>query len=273
DHSKIEKHFIPFFKEQKKLNALTEQDIQAYLEKLARTELGKSTQDRHIALLKAFEKYAMERQWINASFMGSIKMNNPKNGRTRFLSDEELGRFHVACRCHEGDVYRAFEFIASLGLRISEALNARLENWDPASNTLYLEDSKTGARFVTLNPSATAILEQQAQKYSHDGLVFRGRNDDRPMSYPAKAWKKIMVDADLNDGTVTPHCLRHTYCSHLLMNGIDQFSVSRLMGLSSTHCIHRHYGHLSNKTLTAANAVVTDVINQSVKKVQVNEAA
>lgn len=273
DSSKIRHHLVPFYSERLMLADITEADIQRYLENLSNKGLSVSTCDRHIALLKAAVKYFIAQGWIRKSFMSDIKMACPKNGRTRYLSDIELGRFVQACRScavtydHE-DPFKAFEFIAALGVRISEALNCRLEDWDRNNGTLYLPDSKTGERHLILNPTATAILQIQSEKYGHSGLVFRGKNEDRPMARPVRAWKAVLEQAQLNDGTLTPHILRHSHCSHLLMSGVDQFTVSKLMGLSSTACIQRHYGHLSNQALAKASAVVSDVIDQSISNME-----
>lgn len=271
DSSKLRNHLIPFFSGRLILSDLTDADIRRYLKYLTEKGLSESTCDRHIALLKAAIKYFIKQGWINSSFMPGIKMACPTNGRTRYLSSTELGKFIMACRScaiasKREDPFKAFEFIAALGVRISEALSCRLEHWDRNSGTLFLPDSKTGERHLILNPTATSILQTQSEKYGSSGLVFRGKNENRPMARPVRAWKAVLEKAQLNDGMVTPHTLRHSHCSHLLMNGVDQFTVSKLMGLSSTACIQRHYGHLSNQTLAKANSVISDVIEQSISK-------
>ncbi len=264
DESKIKNHLIPFFRERIRLSDISKEDIQSYLNKLRGKGLSDSTCDRHVALLKAAEKFFLQKGWLHTSFMTSIKMVNPKNGRVRYLSAEELGRFVAACREHEGDAYRCFELLAALGLRISEGLSLRFEDWDRQSQTLFLPDSKTGSRHVMLNPNATSILEAQAKKYGATGLIFRGKHPETPMSRPARAWMRILKHARLNDNTVTPHTLRHSFCAQLLMAGVDEYTVAKLMGLSSTHCIHRHYGHLSNHALLNACRKASDIINSAI---------
>lgn len=273
DSSKVRNHLMPFYSERLMLSDLTDKDILRYLEYLRGKGLSESTLDRHIAFLKAAAKYFIKQGWINRSFMADIKMSCPKNGRTRYLSDIELGRFINACRScaaasDREDPYKSFEFIAALGIRISEALQCRLEHWDRNNGTLYLSDSKTGERHLILNPTATNILQAQSEKYGSAGFVFRGKHENRPMARPVRAWKAVLKEAGLTDGSITPHTLRHTHCSHLLMNGVDQFTVSKLMGLSSTACIQRHYGHLSIQSLAKASAVATDVINNSINHME-----
>ncbi len=267
DLSKIKNHLTPFFKKMR-LSDVTPADIKSYLnwlkkKKVKNKERKDSTIDRHISLLMAMCKFFISKGWLGSSFMESIKTKNPDNSKDRYLSTQELGGFMRACRSFEGDPFRVFELLAATGMRISEGLSARLDNWDIERQVLILDDSKTGKREVVLNPTATRILELQYEKYGGRGLAFRGRFDDRPMSRPNSAWKKIMIMANLNDGTVTPHTLRHTFCSHLLMAGVDQFTVSKLMGLKSTYCVQRHYGHLSQQMLAKTCAVITDVINKS----------
>ncbi len=43
----------------------------------------------------------------------------------------------------------------------------------------------------------------------------------------------------------TTHTLRHTFASHLVMQGVELFTVSRLLGHSSVTITERHYAHLA----------------------------
>ena len=44
---------------------------------------------------------------------------------------------------------------------------------------------------------------------------------------------------------VTYHTLRHTFASHLVMDGVDLETISRLMGHATTKQVEQTYGHLA----------------------------
>lgn len=261
DRSKFDQHISVFFSEHLKLKDVRESDIQMYLKYLCKEGLAVATRDRHIALLKAAVKFFLSKDWICQSFVENIKTVNPKNGRVRYLTKSELKRFIQSCRSFDGDSYRLFEFLAATGMRISEGASVTLDNWDRSSNTLYLPDSKTGDRHVVLNPTAVSILTLQSDIYGQSGLAFRGKSSHKPMSRPSKAWKRVTEHAGLADGTVSPHILRHSFCAQLLMANVSEFTVAKLMGLSSTKCIHRHYGHLCNGVLAEGSAEISAIID------------
>lgn len=67
----------------------------------------------------------------------------------------------------------------------------------------------------------------------------------------------LVPGRDETDG-VTYHTLRHTFASWLVMARVDLFTVSRLMGHSSTAEVERTYGHLSPEHRRQAVAVITE---------------
>ena len=54
----------------------------------------------------------------------------------------------------------------------------------------------------------------------------------------------------------TPNDLRRTFASWLVQNGVDLFTVSKLMGHNSTRMVERVYGKLTPENMAAAVAAV-----------------
>ena len=73
--------------------------------------------------------------------------------------------------------------------------------------------------------------------------------------YPSNASKRFRaLLGGLNlrktrSSTRSFHTLRHTYASHLLMNSVNIFTVSRWLGHSSVRVTEKHYGHLIPDTV------------------------
>ncbi len=70
---------------------------------------------------------------------------------------------------------------------------------------------------------------------------------------PQTIWRivtKYARLAELGD-RVTPHTLRHTFCSHLMAAGVDAYSVQKLMGHRQVAYTLRWYTHLTPEQLRA----------------------
>ena len=102
--------------------------------------------------------------------------------------------------------------------------------------------TKSGQRrYVPLRYEAVEKIKQwglkqrqQVAKWKHP---TNATNNFRSVLKELKLWKT-------SNGTRSFHTLRHTYASHLLMAGINIFTVSRWLGHSSVTVTEKHYGHL-----------------------------
>lgn len=63
---------------------------------------------------------------------------------------------------------------------------------------------------------------------------------------PQSFWRIVTKYArNMGLGRVTPHVLRHTFCTHLIREGVDPYTVQLLMGHRSVTYTLRWYTHLS----------------------------
>jgi len=62
---------------------------------------------------------------------------------------------------------------------------------------------------------------------------------------PKKIWLRVLAKAmEKGAKLVTPHAMRHSFASNLLMAGVSDVLVARWMGHADTSMVHQHYGHL-----------------------------
>jgi integrase len=147
-------------------------------------------------------------------------------------------------------------FLAATGLRPGEAIALERRDIDRTGkqpvalvrrrltkDKKLVQATKNGKpRRVPLNADAVVAFDALPPRID-TMLLFpapRGRFLDLH-NWRNRDWYPALEAAGL--GKRGPYALRHTFASFAIRNGIDAFSLSRLMGTSLT-MIDQHYGHL-----------------------------
>lgn len=172
----------------------------------------------------------------------------------------------------------AFRLCLFAGLRRGEACGLRWSDVDLeggtitirhslCSETLELKEPKTeaGARTIPLDAGTVAYLrayrKAQAEKLFSLGLPIGEAcvcaKAGTAYMHPENLTRSLIRFAKKNgfEG-VTPHILRHTYCTLLFAADVDPKTVQYLMGhsdIKTTLGVYAHY--LKNKGMEAAHAV------------------
>jgi len=137
-------------------------------------------------------------------------------------------------------------------MRTNELLNLRWSDIDFDKNTLLIRSSKTkDYRVLPMNKELCKTLLWLKDYYPlphMDKIVTRQdcqreyifcMPDGRKLESVKKSFNKACKKAGIK---ATPHVLRHSFASHLVMNGVDLVSVKELLGHSqiSTTMIYAH---------------------------------
>ncbi len=172
-----------------------------------------------------------------------------REGRERFLSAEEMRSLAAVLDRFEADRPQQVAIIRLLLLTGCRASEVRTLKWRyRREGKLFLRDSKTGPRTVTLNTQARRILERRLRGASP--FVFPSPRDPAlPRSRNLPFWYRARREAGIED--VRLHDLRHTHASHAVMNGVPVPVVARLLGHSDVRTTLR-YAHLGDREIAAA---------------------
>lgn len=235
---------------------ISPREVEAY--KKARKEFVKpSTVTKELRTLQAILNKAVEWDVIPRNPIKN-KVRPPKNLNSkppRFYTRKELAAIFTAPkvgirsdgvqfpRANYSDYWRLF---ANTGLRRGE-LYLIDKKRDIGNDEIRVISDESGGRTksakwrtIPLSDSAREALERLSR---HDNLA----PDISPVSL-SRAFEKDLKASGL-DGSL--HCLRHTFCSHLVMEGVPLRTVQILAGHSSITTTER-YAHLAPDYLKTA---------------------
>jgi integrase len=206
---------------------------------------GASTKPR-----SAFTKQEIDKLLDFMAYWGEYK----RYGRT-----ERSRQMQILCRCY-------VEFLLYTGIRQgTESMPVRWKDlqWHVIGKNKYLRiwvNGKTGPRYLIardqLLPSLERLIKWQKLPYKNlnqvieanlNKLIFVMPEGDQPHGMDG-VFQRLMKDSELwidHAGQKrTLYCLRHTYATFALADGIDIHTLARQMG-TSVGMIERHYSKLT----------------------------
>jgi integrase/recombinase XerD len=167
------------------------------------------------------------------------------SGIPKALSEDDVARILAAVTGVDSFALRdraLLEFLYATGARISEACGLSLSDLDMESQLVRLFGKGSKERIVPFGSHAKAALEdwlgaggrpmlvpEQWTKRDHADAVFLGSRGTR-LSRQA-AWGIVRKYAHIDE--VSPHVLRHSCATHMLIHGADLRIVQELLGHAS----------------------------------------
>lgn len=224
-----------------------------------------STANRHLALISATFRKALEWGRVDRNPAAGIKAFREVNQRQRFLSADEIGRLFAAMAVEPNQTAVAALKLGLLtGARREEVLQARWEHVDLEGGQWWLPKTKNGrGRYIALSDEAKALLASQPSRGTSP-WVFPGRFGDKPLNNPRKTFCRVLAAAGVEHLRI--HDLRHSFASLAVNAGATLYEVQDLLGHSSAQMTQR-YAHLADagrkRVVGKVGAVVTAAVRQA----------
>lgn len=136
------------------------------------------------------------------------------------------------------------------GLRVSEAVNLKVNDIDSDRMTLHIRCAKGGKdRYVILSPVVYSALRDYWKACQFKDYIFPGKNNtNKPLSThrASQIFKDAKVKANIKkSGGI--HSLRHAFATHLLESGADIFAIKSLLGHVSIQSTVRYLDFVPNR--------------------------
>lgn len=222
---------VEYFGRNKDVRKLSSSDIDKYTEHLGSTGLSPATINRKTAALSGLLKAARDDKII--STVPPIKWNREIQTKFRWLTDEEDQEVVKYLDAVEPTFGTFAMFMTDTGARCyTEALPVDWEHFGKDFKTVTFWNTKTNRpRTVPL----TSRLRARLQGQSKTGRgPFRRITEARLRS----VWDNMRQNLKMHD--VTPHTLRHTCCTRLVLGGADVKRVMEWMGHTSIQTTMRY---------------------------------
>ena len=204
------------------------------------SEITYAAINRELALLRHFFNMSIKWGLADKTPVSGVKMF-PERTRERYLTKEEVTLLLNACGESDNKSLKTIVQVAlNTGMRLGEILNLRVQDIDLQNMTINIEDSKTGKGNVPISDYLGSILTEYLQHHRHEYLFCDKHGT--PYKSLKNSFKTALKRAGISDFRF--HDLRHTFASHLAMNGVEGRTLQEL-GRWKTPTMVMRYAHLS----------------------------
>jgi len=219
-------------------NELTEEICSAWIADLFQHNVGARSIQRHISSAKGFFNYLKKIGLITNSPFDLINSPKSPSHLPSILSPEEVSQLlnFKPKNVQEKRDIAIIELIYSSGLRVSEAVNANLDDFEDNKNFLRVLGKGSKTRLVPVGRYARKAIDEwigERKKLStKDNSLFVNLRGKRISARSVQEKiRKIAIMQGLPP--VNPHMLRHSFATHLLESSGDLRSIQELLGHSS----------------------------------------
>jgi len=237
-------HFIDFLNGRGspslRLSQISFQLIEEYKQERGKV-VKPSTVNIELKVLRALYNFAIQCKCVRENPVSKVDFYRGVEKKPKFLQKEEIEKLLD----NSNGLYPVLYTFLKTGLRKSELINLKWKDIDFRRKYLTVESkedwrTKTGnTREIPIGDDLMEILNKLPKTSDY---VFLNSNGRKYGFHLTERVKRLARSIGISDMTV--HALRHTFISHLVMNGVDLVSVKELAGHSDIKTTMR-YAHLA----------------------------
>ncbi len=230
--------------------------IRKFLTQLHTQGLSRRTIARKLSAYRSFFRYLLQTGQLEENPFLLVRTPRQQKRLPLFLEEEEVNQLLEAPAADTvmGQRDRALlEVLYSTGLRVSELCGMDIEDIDWAGGMVKARGKGKKERLAPFGRYSEAALRRylmSSDRAPEQGLgpVFLNRAGGRLTTRSVRRiLDKYILQLGL-DTRISPHTLRHTFATHLLVRGADLRTVQELLGHASL-ATTQIYTHLSHEKL------------------------
>ncbi len=219
-----------------------------------------ATINRFLATIKHMFTKAVEWDMVEEEVykrVRKVKLLEENNRRLRFLSQEECQKLMESCDKH---LLPIVVTALNTGMRKGEVLSLKWDNVDMKHGFILLDRTKNGERReIPINETLREVFQSLPRRL--DGkFVFYDPKTGSPYQDIKHSFGSALRRAGIQDFHF--HDMRHTFASHLVMQGVDITTVKELLG-HKTLTMTLRYAHLAPSHKVNAVNILDKALNKN----------
>jgi integrase/recombinase XerD len=224
-------------------------------------EQGKSSKTlaRHIASIRSFHQFLIREKVSDTDPSVHIETPQAERSLPKVLSLEEAEALLESPKLNDQYGLRdkaMLELLYATGMRVSELINLDISDVHATMGFVRCIGKGNKERIIPIGKTALDSIEHYlnrgrgkfaAGKKNTESLFLNHHGNRLTRQGFWKILKKLAKEANI-EKELTPHTLRHSFATHLLMNGADLRAVQEMLGhadISTTQI----YTHVTNVRL------------------------
>jgi integrase/recombinase XerD len=231
----------------KPIDSITSKDMIGYLAE--KKERG--CENNTLALVHAAAEYLFKKQ-LKKNILEEIKIPKKSKSLPKILSREEIRELFKATKFGRNRLM--LQFMYGSGCRVSEVVKLKVSDINFKEKTAIIRGGKGNKdRMIILSKDWLKDLKRYLEKKKiKTDQVFSKKNGKNISTDTVQRIVKMAALKAQIQKHVTPHCLRHSYATHLLETGTNIRYIQSLLGHSNLN----------------TTQIYTNVANEQLKKVE-----
>jgi len=190
-----------------------------------------------------------------------VKLLAVENTQMDFLSVEQIQALISAC---DGLLRDIVVVALRTGARRGELLSLTWDQVDFKGKAIHLTKTKSGkARTIPMNQTVYETLARLRERATSE-WVFESPRTGRAFVDLKNGLREAYKKAGIPIKGRPFHLLRHTWASHLVMNGCDLYTLMKLGGWQSQEMVQR-YANLSKQFQKKIMGALDGILSQEEK--------
>ena len=254
------KQFFDFFK-QISFKNISETHLRKYINFLSENFKSK-THARKLSTIKQFYNFLIKEQ--ECVINPVINFDNPKEGRKlpKFLSENDMKK--LIDTCYKDNTLSGLrmslmiEILYATGIRVSELVSLTIPAFKDDFSSLVINGKGNKQRYVHLTNKARMVCLKYLKNKNKYNLKSQKDVNFLFPSYSKlghitrhrffQLIKKYAVKAGIDEKSLSPHTIRHSFATHLLDRGVDLRTIQISLGHSDISTT-QVYTHVQTKKL------------------------
>ena len=241
---------------------VTEQDINAFLKHEATDGKSKSTLNRAVSSIRSFYRFLHMSNTVSQNPAKTIEVNKKETKLPQTLNAADV---ELLLSQPKGNDIKSLRDLAMLellyasGIRVSELISLNITDVNLELGTIRCTDRAKDRVIPVYKEAVRALLDYLTRARGiiisslDEQALFVNLNGTRMTRQGF--WKIIKAYAKSAGikKEITPHTLRHSFAMHLLENGADLQSISKMLGHSDVSSTQIYTKMIKNDILDVYN--------------------